>query len=229
VPSFADLLRVVGTVPISRHDCERKWLRMSDQDRINAVSCWPKLVAERAAQKWKLPDLGSYLRKRLWERYLVAAAPPSTFTAVKPPMPAFFRWLDHYGKTRGPFSVLLAKRRTDKFRALTVPSEFPPGGEHPREPDEELRAAVLIVSVYNRREDHKYLLGLGSEEWAAWSEAAKRFDVHLPWRDITDFNRALDDPQRNVRGFWFPSRWPPGMEPSDAQEKVYEEFSRENT
>lgn len=192
---------------------QRVWLVMAASERREAYGAAPDFIAARLRLRRPLPQLKTYLRRALWKPY-TAPKLPQIFTIRSKRQPQFERWCEHYARVRGKFSALLALRKMEKDGFLTVVSEWPPTLGAAAEPEEEIRAAVMLIMHYGRHDDRPFIASDGSPEMRAWLDAAKKFAMAhvIGVRDQIDFSKPPGDASRVVRGCRVPARWPPGMD-----------------
>lgn len=207
-PSVDDFLAAwsrTGGPCVSVVRVQRAWVRLGDAERVAALARLPDFLADRAARKWKLCDAGTYLKDRMWAGFAAQPTRPEVYF-VKPGEPEFVRWSEHLAKWRGPFSRRWFERAARRNGLVSVPSRWPPGGDQPPEPLEELRAAVMLIQS---PDSDRVLIARDTAEFTAWLKAAQRLDMSFGVSRYPDLSKPVGAPNAEIVGTYFPARMPP--------------------
>ncbi|MGD9766868.1 MAG: hypothetical protein AB7U62_04420 [Pseudolabrys sp.] len=120
--------------------CQRVWLRLLDDDRRLALAGLPAFLADRAEHKIKLPDAATYLRDKLWRKFMpnpVGVA--KEWTPLTPDMPNWHRWIEYFEASGRLFSVKFMRRHAAEGKPYVAEAPWPPTLPSPssQEPAEE--------------------------------------------------------------------------------------------
>jgi hypothetical protein len=110
---------------MSETRCSRIWLRLSDQDRTDAVDGLEAFLADRARQKIKLPDAGTYLRDRLWKKFVGPGA-RGKVVELTPDMPNWHRWKEYFEATGSTFRLKFMLSSARDKKPFPAESAWPP-------------------------------------------------------------------------------------------------------
>jgi len=126
IPTFEKFMEVYQPEKfMSETGARRRWLRLSDQQRIDAVKFLPDFRADRSRKGWKMPDISRYILDQHWVPYAKAAAGKPTKAMIKPYSAQWHRWREYRiatGQSVKFFDYYPTRYQGD----WTEPSEWPP-------------------------------------------------------------------------------------------------------
>lgn len=110
---------------MSIEGARRRWLRMTDAARTDALRFLEAFRADRQKRGWKMPDMRRYLMDQHWVPYAKAAVEKPTQAAIKPYSAQWHRWRAYRIATGQPISFMedYPKRFSGPWYE---PSEWPP-------------------------------------------------------------------------------------------------------
>lgn len=122
VPVFEKFVAAYKPEPhMSFTGAHRRWLKLTDQQRIDAVKFLPEFCADRAKRGWKMPDMRRYLMDQHWVPYAKLAKQKAAIVLIARGSPQWCRWLAYYEATN--------PQRAKWFRTRDIwssDSEWPP-------------------------------------------------------------------------------------------------------
>lgn len=110
---------------MSEAGAQRRWVRLTDQHKIDAVKYLPDFRADRVKRGWKMPDMRRYLMDMHWVPYAKAATEKPKSVAIKAYSAQWHRWREYkiaMGHRIGFFDEYPKRYNGDWHE----PSEWPP-------------------------------------------------------------------------------------------------------
>lgn len=138
VPTFEKFMADYRPEPyMSEAGARRRWMRMDEQQRIDAVKYLPDFRADRVKKGWKMPDMRRYLLDQHWAPYAKAATEKPKSVPIKPYSAQWYRWREYRiatGQSVKFFDHYPTRYQSDWYEPSEWPPALPPKKEIPPEP-----------------------------------------------------------------------------------------------
>ena len=125
-PAFERFWQVYSPDPyMSRSKTERRWRRMTPEERQKAYHAVAAYLADCLTKNRKRLSIVRYLGDKIWEGFS-AAETTKTMTTIKPGSPEWAAWRKHLVATQ-PHRLEFFDHQGREGKTYTVPSSWPPG------------------------------------------------------------------------------------------------------